>query len=104
MKIKGYSIIEVVVAIALWSSFLLLFKHFQVSMVHKEVQYERELHHYHVIENIMYLDGLHMLFKTHYTFNEKGVLDSKGLYVYRRTNQIATIYYLDRIIYTYETT
>jgi type II secretory pathway component PulJ len=104
MKIKGYSIIEVVIAMTLWSSFLLLFKQLQVNMVSKEAQYERELHHYHVIENIMYLDGLQILLKTYYSFNEKGVLDPKGSYVYRRSNQVSTIYYLDQLLYTYDTT
>lgn len=99
MRLKGSSLIEIVIAMMLWSSFLYLFQAHQVQALYERQMYEKTLNHYHIIEQVYVLKTLNLIEFETYVFNNYGQLDSLGLYTLYVFGDAFTIHYEGTIIY-----
>ena len=99
MRLKGNSLIEIVIAMMVWASFLYLFQAYQVQKIYERHIYEKTLHHYHLIEHVYMLKTLHLIEFDTCVLNQYGVLDPFGLYEVIIIGDQFKLYYEGIIIY-----
>lgn len=93
MRLKGSSLIEMLIALILWASFIYLFQAYQVQALYERHIYETSLQHYHVIEQIYMLKTLDLIEINTFVLNHYGELDDSGLYKVFIFEDYFTLYY-----------
>jgi hypothetical protein len=99
MRLKGSSLLEIVIALIVWATFIYLFQAYQVQAIYERHIYERNLQHYHIIEQIYMLKTLDLIELDTLVFNHYGVLDDQGLYEVFIFENHFTLYYKGTLIY-----